>query len=124
MSIFALVDCNNFYASCERVFNPSLLGKPIVVLSNNDGCVIARSNEAKELGIPMGAPYYQHKSFIQKNNVKVFSYNYQFYGDMSQRVMKSLSMMLPNQDVEVYSIGHLELEITFFNGQGYLHLLA
>ena len=65
MSIFALVDCYNFYESCERVFNPSLLGKPIVVLSNKDGCVIARSNEAKELGIPMGAPYYQHKSFIQ-----------------------------------------------------------
>ena len=114
MSIFALVDCNNFYASCERVFNPSLLGKPIVVLSNNDGCVIARSNEAKELGIPMGAPYYQHKSFIQKNNVKVFSSNYQFYGDMSQRVMKSLSMMLPNQDVEVYSIDEAFLRLDGF----------
>ena len=114
MSIFALVDCNNFYASCERVFNPSLLGKPIVVLSNNDGCVIARSNEAKELGIPMGAPYYQHKSFILKNNVKVFSSNYQFYGDMSQRVMKSLSMMLPNQDVEVYSIDEAFLRLDGF----------
>ena len=114
MSIFALVDCNNFYASCERVFNPSLLGKPIVVLSNNDGCVIARSNEAKELGIPMGAPYYQHKSFIQKNNVKVFSSNYRFYGDMSQRVMKSLSMMLPNQDVEVYSIDEAFLRLDGF----------
>ena len=114
MSIFALVDCNNFYASCERVFNPSLLGKPIVVLSNNDGCVIARSNEAKELGIPMGAPYYQHKSFIQNNNVKVFSSNYQFYGDMSQRVMKSLSMMLPNQDVEVYSIDEAFLRLDGF----------
>ena len=114
MSIFALVDCNNFYASCERVFNPSLLGKPIVVLSNNDGCVIARSNEAKELGIPMGAPYYQHKSFIQKNNVKVFSSNYQFYGDMSQRVMKSLRIMLPNQDVEVYSIDEAFLRLDGF----------
>ena len=114
MSIFALVDCNNFYASCERVFNPSLLGKPIVVLSNNDGCVIARSNEAEELGIPMGAPYYQHKSFIQKNNVKVFSSNYQFYGDLSQRVMKSLSMMLPNQDVEVYSIDEAFLRLDGF----------
>ncbi|MFL2626872.1 MAG: Y-family DNA polymerase [Dehalococcoidia bacterium] len=114
MSIFALVDCNNFYASCERVFNPRLIGKPIVVLSNNDGCVIARSNEAKDLGIPMGAPYYQHKSFIEKNNVKVFSSNYQFYGDMSQRVMKSLSMMLPNQDVEIYSIDEAFLRLDGF----------
>lgn len=114
MSIFALVDCNNFYVSCERVFNPRLIGKPIVVLSNNDGCVIARSNEAKDLGIPMGAPYYQHKSFIEKNNVKVFSSNYQFYGDMSQRVMKSLSMMLPNQDVEIYSIDEAFLRLDGF----------
>ena len=114
MSIFALVDCNNFYASCERVFNPRLIGRPIVVLSNNDGCVIARSNEAKDLGIPMGAPYYQHKSFIEKNNVKVFSSNYQFYGDMSQRVMKSLSMMLPNQDVEIYSIDEAFLRLDGF----------
>tara|TARA_B100001142_G_scaffold322187_1_gene370037 strand:+ start:867 stop:2129 length:1263 start_codon:yes stop_codon:yes gene_type:complete len=114
LSIFALVDCNNFYASCERVFNPRLIGKPIVVLSNNDGCVIARSNEAKDLGIPMGAPYYQHKSFIEKNNVKVFSSNYQFYGDMSQRVMKSLSMMLPNQDVEIYSIDEAFLRLDGF----------
>ena len=114
MSIFALVDCNNFYASCERVFNPDLIGKPIVVLSNNDGCVIARSNEAKELGIPMGAPYYQYKSFIEKNNVKVFSSNYQFYGDMSQRVMRSLSMMLPNQDLEIYSIDEAFLRLDGF----------
>ena len=114
MSIFALVDCNNFYVSCERVLNPRLIGKPIVVLSNNDGCVIARSNEAKDLGIPMGAPYYQHKSFIEKNNVKVFSSNYQFYGDMSQRVMKSLSMMLPNQDVEIYSIDEAFLRLDGF----------
>ena len=114
MSIFALVDCNNFYVSCERVFNPRLIGRPIVVLSNNDGCVIARSNEAKDLGIPMGAPYYQHKSFIEKNNVKVFSSNYQFYGDMSQRVMKSLSMMLPNQDVEIYSIDEAFLRLDGF----------
>ena len=99
---FALIDCNNFYASCERVFNPSLNAKPIVVLSNNDGCIIARSNEAKALGVPMGAPLYQYKKLIKENNIYVFSSNYQFYGDMSQRVMESIKMMV--SDVEVYSI--------------------
>ncbi|MBT4990078.1 MAG: Y-family DNA polymerase [Rickettsiales bacterium] len=107
--IFALVDCNNFYASCERVFNPALEGKPIIVLSNNDGCIVARSNEAKALGIPMGAPYHQNKALIQKNNVAVFSSNYQFYGDMSQRVMASLKMMVPN--MEVYSIDEAFLRL-------------
>ena len=91
---FALIDCNNFYASCERVFNPSLNTKPIVVLSNNDGCIIARSNEAKNLGIPMGAPFYQYKKLMELNGVHVFSSNYQFYGDMSHRVMESIKMML------------------------------
>ena len=84
---FALVDCNNFYASCERVFNPRLIGKPIVVLSNNDGCIITRSSEAKALGIKMGEPYFKAKKIIQQNNVKVFSSNYALYGDISQRVM-------------------------------------
>ena len=78
----ALIDCNSFYASCERVFNPKLLGKPIVVLSNNDGCIITRSSEAKDLGIKMGDPYFKAKKIIEKNNVKVFSSNYSLYGDI------------------------------------------
>ena len=100
--IFALVDCNNFYASCERVFNPKLIGRPIVVLSNNDGCIITRSAEAKNLGIKMGEPYFKAKKIIQRNNVKVFSSNYTLYGDISQRVMEILSGFSP--DVEIYSI--------------------
>ena len=87
----ALIDCNNFYASCERIFNPKLIGKPIVVLSNNDGCIIARSKEAKKLGIKMGEPYFKAKNIIEKNDVKVFSSNYSLYGDISQRVMETLS---------------------------------
>lgn len=102
MTIFALIDCNNFYASCERVFNPSLEGKPIVILSNNDGCIISRSNEAKALGIPMGCPYYPYKKLFTDNNIFVFSSNYELYGDMSQRVMDSLREFSP--DMEVYSI--------------------
>ena len=100
--IFALIDCNNFYASCERVFNPSLRNKPVVVLSNNDGCVIARSNEAKSLNIPMGAPFFKCKKLIADNQVHVFSSNYTYYGNMSDRVMRSISMLVPN--MEVYSI--------------------
>jgi DNA polymerase V len=99
---FALVDCNNFYASCERVFNPKLIGRPIVVLSNNDGCIITRSAEAKALGIKMGEPYFKAKKVIQKNNVKVFSSNYSLYGDISQRVMETLSSFSP--EIEIYSI--------------------
>lgn len=100
--MFALIDCNNFYASCERVFNPALNNKPVVVLSNNDGCVIARSNEAKVLGVPMGAPAFQWESFFQLNNVTVFSANFPLYGDMSHRVMSILADYSPEQ--EVYSI--------------------
>lgn len=100
--MFGLMDCNNFYASCERVFNPSLNGKPVVVLSNNDGCVIARSNEAKALGIPMGAPAYQICELVEKHGVAVFSSNYTLYGDMSSRVMSILSSLAP--EIEVYSI--------------------
>lgn len=100
--VFALVDCNNFYASCERVFNPTLRERPVVVLSNNDGCVIARSNEAKALGVPMGAPYFKYKRFFEKQGISVFSSNYQLYGDMSHRVMDSLRLFVP--DIEVYSI--------------------
>lgn len=100
--MYALVDCNNFYASCERVFNPSLNGIPVVVLSNNDGCVIARSNEAKAIGIPMGAPAFKMKEFLNQHHVEVFSSNYALYGDMSQRVMNTLADFTP--DIEIYSI--------------------
>ncbi len=99
--MYALVDCNNFYVSCERVFNPGLRGA-VVVLSNNDGCVVARSQKAKQLGIPMGAPYFQYKDLIDRNNVAVYSSNYTLYGDMSQRVMQTLKTVTP--DIQVYSI--------------------
>ena len=100
--MYALVDCNNFYASCERVFNPSLQEKPIAVLSNNDGCFIARSNEAKALGLPMGAPAFKYKQFCQAHGIQVFSSNYPLYGDMSSRVMQILSQFTP--EIEIYSI--------------------
>lgn len=100
--MFGLLDCNNFYASCERVFNPALNGKPIVVLSNNDGCVIARSNEAKAIGIKMGAPAFQIKDEVLKYDISVFSSNYTLYGDMSGRVMSILTDQVP--EIEVYSI--------------------
>ena len=89
--MFALIDCNNFYASCERAFQPMLKNRPVVVLSNNDGCVIARSNEAKALGIPMGAPAFEYKDIFEKENIHVCSSNYALYGDMSNRVMNILS---------------------------------
>lgn len=110
--IYALVDCNNFYASCERVFNPALNGKAIVVLSNNDGCIVARSNEAKALGIAMGTPYFKAKSIIEKNNVKVFSSNYTLYGDMSARVMETLGNFTP--EMEIYSIDEAFLNFAGF----------
>ncbi len=100
--VFALVDCNNFYVSCERLFRPELNGKPVVVLTNNDGCIVARSNEAKALGIPMGEPFFKVKHVIAKHKVHVFSSNYALYGDLSHRVMDVLRQMEP--DVEVYSI--------------------
>ncbi|MBE9576048.1 Y-family DNA polymerase [Flavobacterium proteolyticum] len=100
--MYALVDCNNFYVSCERVFQPQLNGKPVVVLSNNDGCIISRSNEAKALGIPMGAPEFQVRDLIKQHDIRVFSSNYALYGDLSHRVMKILENYTPN--VEVYSI--------------------
>lgn len=108
--MFGLLDCNNFYASCERVFNPSLNGRPIVVLSNNDGCVIARSNEAKALGIPMGAPAFQIKDIVKANNVSVFSSNYTLYGDMSGRVMSILAEQAP--EIEIYSIDEAFIELS------------
>ncbi len=110
--MFALIDCNNFYVSCERVFNPKLNNKPVVVLSNNDGCAISRSNEAKALGIPMGAPAFQYEKVFQKNNVEVFSSNFPLYGDMSNRVMSILSKFTPN--IEIYSIDEAFLKFEGF----------
>lgn len=100
--MFALIDCNNFYVSCERVFNPGLNEKPVIVLSNNDGCAISRSDEAKKLGIPMGAPVFKYKSLINQHNITVLSSNYPLYADMSNRVMMIISKFVP--DSEIYSI--------------------
>jgi DNA polymerase V len=110
--MFALIDCNNFYASCERVFRPELIGKPIVVLSNNDGCVIARSNEAKAVGIPMGAPAFEYEAIFNQHQVHVFSANFPLYGDMSQRVMSILGEYTP--DIEIYSIDEAFLKLKGF----------
>lgn len=111
--MFALVDCNNFYASCERVFNPSLNGKPVVILSNNDGCVIARSNEAKALGIPMGAPAFQYEEIMERAGVAVFSSNFALYGDMSGRVMDVLASFCPK--MEIYSVDEAFMDFTGFD---------
>jgi DNA polymerase V len=100
--MYALVDCNNFYASCERLFQPNLVGKPIAVLSNNDGCIISRSDEARGLGIPMGAPEFKVRDMLREHKVHVFSSNYALYGDLSQRVFAILRQFTPN--VEEYSI--------------------
>ena len=106
----ALIDCNSFYVSCERLFNPKIRKKPVVVLSNNDGCIISRSNEAKALGIKMGEPYFKEKDIIVKNNVQVFSSNYSLYGDLSRRVMRTLKRF--NCDMEVYSIDEAFLDLS------------
>ncbi|MCB0305514.1 MAG: SOS mutagenesis and repair protein UmuC, partial [Calditrichaeota bacterium] len=100
--MFALVDCNNFYASCERVFAPQLARRAVIVLSNNDGCVVARSNEAKALGFRMGEPAFQKQALIDRHRVAVFSSNYALYGDMSERVMNTLAAFAPA--IEIYSI--------------------
>jgi DNA polymerase V len=110
--MIALVDCNNFYASCERLFQPRLQNRPVVVLSNNDGCVIARSDEAKELGIEMGAPSFLIEAVLQEHNVSVFSSNYTLYGDLSDRVMTTLSQFA--DQVEVYSIDEAFLDLSAF----------
>ncbi len=107
--MFALADCNNFYVSCERVFNPALNGKPVVVLSNNDGCIISRSNEAKALGIKMAQPAFKIADLIERNQVAVFSSNYTLYGDMSRRVMTTLAAFTP--EIEIYSIDEAFLNL-------------
>jgi DNA polymerase V len=111
--IFALVDCNNFYVSCEQIFNPKLRGRPVIVLSNNDGCVVSRSNEAKSLGIGMGVPAFEIEELIRKNNVAAFSSNYTLYADMSERVMETLSSFTPQ--IEVYSIDEAFLDLSGFS---------
>lgn len=108
--MIGLADCNNFYASCERVFNPQLRNKPVVVLSNNDGCIIARSNEAKALGIKMGEPYFKIKALIEKHKVNVFSTNFALYGDFSDRVMNTLKLEV--ERVEIYSIDEAFLDFS------------
>lgn len=118
-SLVALIDCNSFYASCERVFDPRLKGKPVMVLSNNDGCVIARTQEVKDLGIPMGAPFFKVKDLVKKHSIAVYSSNYALYGDMSRRVMKTLELFTP--EVEVYSVDEAFL---YFRGFEYWDLEA
>ncbi len=106
----ALIDCNNFYVSCERIFNPKLEGKPVVVLSNNDGCIVARSDEVKALNIPMGAPYFKYKQALLNGKATVFSSNYSLYGDISQRMMQILNQFTNN--LEVYSIDEAFIDLS------------
>jgi DNA polymerase V len=110
--MIALVDCNNFYASCERLFAPELRNKPVVVLSNNDGCVIARSDEAKVMGIKMGVPAFEIKNLIERQKVFAFSSNYTLYGDISNRVVQTLSQF--TDEIEIYSIDEAFLNLRGF----------
>jgi DNA polymerase V len=110
----AIVDCNNFYCSCERLFQPHLANRPVVVLSNNDGCIISRSDEAKKLGVEMAGPYFLAKPLIQKHDIAVFSSNYNLYGDLSWRVMETLRTMLGKRNVEVYSVDEAFLDLSMF----------
>ncbi len=107
----AIVDCNSFYCSCERIFRPDLHKKPVVVLSNNDGCIISRSDEAKLLGVEMAGPYFKAKPLIEKHNVATFSSNYNLYGDMSKRVMDTLKMLAGAENVEVYSVDESFIDV-------------
>jgi len=111
----ALIDCNSFYVSCERLFNPKIQNVPVVVLSNNDGCVISRSNEAKKLGIRMGEPYFKVKDLVKKNNVRIFSSNYALYGDLSRRVMKVLKGF--TDKIEIYSIDEAFLDLSHIKNE-------
>lgn len=117
MTVFALVDCNNFYASCEKLFNPELKDRPVVVLSNNDGCVVARSAEVKALGIPMGVPWFKIQAEAKRHGIVAYSSNYALYADMSNRVVEILSGFSPN--VEVYSIDESFLDFSGFERMGY-----
>jgi len=110
----AIVDCNNFYCSCERLFQPHLDRKPVVVLSNNDGCIVSRSDEAKKLGVEMAGPYFMAKPLIEKHDVAVFSSNYNLYGDLSWRVMETLRILLGKHNVEVYSVDEAFVDLSIF----------
>jgi DNA polymerase V len=112
----AIVDCNSFYCSCESVFKPHLEGKPVVVLSNNDGCIISRTDEAKKLGVGMAVPYFKARHLIEANHVAVFSSNYNLYGDLSRRVMDTLKYLVGNNNVEVYSVDEAFLSLDNFKG--------
>ena len=114
----AIVDCNSFYCSCERLFRPDLERQPVVVLSNNDGCIISRTDEAKKIGVGMAAPYYQNKALIEENNVAVFSSNYHLYGDLSMRVMDTLRYLVGPAQVEVYSVDEAFLDLDTMAGNG------
>ena len=120
---YALIDCNNFFVSCERLFRPELLRRPVVVLSSNDGCAVSRSQEAKALGIPMGAPHFQWRDFFKAHGVVAFSANFELYGDMSERITNLLASITPK--LEVYSVDESfldlgELEIADYRAWGYL----
>jgi DNA polymerase V len=112
-AVFALVDCNNFFVSCERVFRPDLEGKPVVVLSSNDGCAVARSNEVKALGVPMGAPAFKYREIFKRNQVVQFSANFELYGDMSRRITQILTRITPR--TEIYSIDEVFLDLSELN---------
>jgi DNA polymerase V len=115
--MYVIIDCNNFFVSCEQVFQPSLKGRPVCVLSNNDGCVVSRSQEAKDLGIPMGAPYFKYKDVIENNNGVIFSANFSLYGDMSNRVMNTVAKFTP--DIEIYSIDEAFLSFDHISKKDY-----
>ena len=118
---YAVVDCNSFYCSAERVFRPDLRERPVVVLSNNDGCIVSRSDEAKKLGIEMAGPYFQAMPLIEKHDVTVFSSNYNLYGDMSWRVMETLRLLVGERNVEVYSVDEAFLNLTGFAAEDPAH---
>jgi DNA polymerase V len=120
--MFALVDCNNFFVSCERVFNPKLCGRPVIVLSNNDGCVVSRSNEAKSLGIAMGEPFFQIRDLVRKHNVVALSSNFALYGDLSTRVMSVIMQNFP--EVQIYSIDEAFINLSTYLGNFDLHTLC
>lgn len=114
--MYAIVDCNSFYCSCERLFKPHLWDKPVVVLSNNDGCIVSRTDEAKKIGVGMAAPYYQNKELIEQNDVAVFSSNYNLYGDLSMRVMDTLRYLAGEENVEIYSVDEAFLRLGMIPG--------
>ncbi|WP_298391248.1 Y-family DNA polymerase [Hydrotalea sp.] len=121
-TMYAIVDCNSFYCSCERLFRPDLWNRPVVVLSNNDGCIISRTDEAKRLGVEMAGPYFQAKPLIEKYGVTTFSSNYNLYGDMSRRVMDTLRHLVGAQRTEVYSVDEAFLDVSGLGTAGYRHL--